>query len=78
MNTLERVRKILVDKLDVSEEEVVPPASIINDLKADSLDVVEIMMSLEDEFQIDIPDEDAEKITTVQQIVDYVDQKTSA
>jgi acyl carrier protein len=78
MSTFERVKKVLVEQLDVSEDEVVPPASIIDDLKADSLDVVEIIMGLEEEFDIEIPDDDAEKITTVQQIIDYVDAKTSA
>jgi acyl carrier protein len=72
------VKKVLVEQLDVSEEEVVPPASIIDDLKADSLDVVEIIMGLEEEFDIEIPDDDAEKITTVQQIIDYVDAKTNS
>jgi len=76
MTTFERVRKILVDQLgDISEDEVVPTASIVDDLGADSLDVVEIVMALEEEFEIEIPDEDAEKIKTVQQIVDYIEEK---
>jgi acyl carrier protein len=76
MTTFERVRKILVDQLgDISEDEVTPAASIVDDLGADSLDVVEIVMALEEEFEIEIPDEDAEKIKTVQQIVDYIDEK---
>lgn len=78
MNTFERVKKVLVEQLDVSEDEVVPTASIIDDLKADSLDVVEIIMALEEEFDVEIPDDDAEKITTVQQIIDYVEAKTNA
>ena len=78
MNTFERVRKVLVDQLDVSEDEVTPTASIVDDLGADSLDVVEIIMALEEEFDVEIPDEDAEKITTVQQIIDYVDEKAKA
>jgi acyl carrier protein len=78
MNTFDRVKKVLVEQLDVSEDEVVPPASIVDDLKADSLDVVEIIMGLEEEFDIEIPDEDAEKITTVQQIIDYVEAHPSA
>ncbi len=73
MNTFDRVKKVLVEQLDVSEDEIVPAASIVDDLKADSLDVVEIIMGLEEEFDIEIPDEDAEKITTVQQIIDYVE-----
>ena len=75
MNTLERVRKILCQQLDVSEDEVTPDASLVDDLSADSLDVVEILMELDTEFDIDIPDEDAEKITTVKQIVNYIEEK---
>jgi acyl carrier protein len=76
MTTFERVRKILVDQLgDISEAEVTPTASIVDDLGADSLDVVEIVMALEEEFEVEIPDEDAEQIKTVQQIVDYIDEK---
>jgi acyl carrier protein len=78
MNTFERVKKVLVDQLDVSEDEVTQQASIVDDLGADSLDVVEIIMGLEEEFDIEIPDEDAEKITTVQQIINYVDEKAKA
>lgn len=78
MNTFERVRKVLVDQLDVSEDEVTPTASIIDDLGADSLDVVEIIMGLEEEFDVEIPDEDAEKITTVNQIISYVDEKAKS
>ncbi len=78
MNTFDRVKKVLVEQLDVSEDEVVPEAAIIDDLKADSLDMVEIIMALEEEFDVEIPDEDAEKVTTVQQIVDYIDSKASA
>jgi acyl carrier protein len=66
---------VLVDQLDVSEDQVTPDASIIDDLGADSLDVVEIIMGLEEEFDIEIPDEEAEKLTTVHKIVDYVDSK---
>ncbi|HLH80640.1 MAG TPA: acyl carrier protein [Chthonomonas sp.] len=76
--TFDRVRKVLLERLDVTEEEIVPEASLVNDLKADSLDVVEIVLRLEDEFTIDIPDEDAEKIVTVQDIVDYIDKKAAA
>ena len=75
METFERVKKVLVEQLDVSEDEVTAQASIVDDLGADSLDVVEIVMGLEEEFDLEIPDEDAEKITTVQQIIDYVDAK---
>ncbi len=75
MTTFERVRKILVDQLgDIKEEEVTPQASIKDDLGADSLDVVEIVMGLEEEFEVTIPDTEAEKIITVQQIMDYVEK----
>lgn len=77
MNTFERVKKVLVEQLDVSEDEVTAQASIVDDLGADSLDVVEIIMGLEEEFDVEIPDEDAEKITTVQQIIDYVEAKAN-
>jgi acyl carrier protein len=78
MNTFDRVKKVLVEQLDVSEDEIVPAASIVDDLKADSLDVVEIIMGLEEEFDVEIPDEDAEKIMTVQQIIDYVEAPSKA
>ncbi|MEI6412873.1 MAG: acyl carrier protein [Pseudomonadota bacterium] len=68
----ERVKKIVIEQLGVKEEEVTSEASFVNDLGADSLDTVELVMALEDEFGTEIPDEDAEKITTVQQAVDYI------
>ena len=73
----ERVKKIVVEQLGVEDEEVVPSANFVDDLGADSLDLVELIMSLEEEFsdsskKIDIPDEDAEKILTVQDAVDYI------
>ena len=67
-----RVKAIIVDKLGVDENEVVTEASFTNDLGADSLDTVELVMALEEEFECEIPDEDAEKITSVQQAIDYV------
>ncbi len=73
--TFDRVKQVVVEQLDVAEDEVTPPASFVDDLGADSLDVVELVMGLEEEFDIEIPDEDAEKITTVQQAVDYIDAK---
>ncbi len=73
MSTIEeRVIKIVVEQLGVKEEEVVPTASFVDDLGADSLDTVELVMALEEEFETEIPDEEAEKITTVQQAIDYV------
>jgi len=71
----ERVKKIVVDQLGVKEEEVTVKASFVDDLGADSLDTVELVMALEEEFEMEIPDEDAEKITTVQQAVDYIKGK---
>ena len=68
----ERVRKIVVEQLGVSEDEVTADASFIDDLGADSLDTVELVMALEEEFETEIPDEQAENITTVKQAVDYV------
>lgn len=75
MSTFDRVKKVLVEQLDVDEDAVTQNASIVDDLGADSLDVVEIIMGLEEEFDVEIPDEDAEKITTVQQIITYVEEK---
>jgi acyl carrier protein len=73
MSTIEeRVKKIVVEQLGVKEDEVTPNASFVDDLGADSLDTVELVMALEEEFECEIPDEEAEKITTVQQAVDYV------
>ncbi|KOR31879.1 acyl carrier protein [Achromatium sp. WMS3] len=69
---VERVKKIIVEQLEVSEEEVVPEASFVDDLGADSLDTVELVMALEEEFDTEIPDEEAEKITTVQAAIDYI------
>lgn len=72
---LERVKKIIVDKLGVSESEITLEASFTNDLGADSLDTVELIMSFEKEFNISIPDEEAEKITTVGQAIKYLEDK---
>ena len=68
----DRVKKIIVDQLGVEEDLVTPEASFVDDLGADSLDTVELVMALEEEFETEIPDEEAEKITTVQQAVDYI------
>ncbi len=71
----ERLKKIIVDQLGVDESDVVPSASFVEDLNADSLDLVELIMSLEEEFKLQISDEDAEKITTVQEAEDYIEQQ---
>ncbi|MGV6851171.1 MAG: acyl carrier protein [bacterium] len=68
----ERVKKIVMEQLDVKAEEVTTSSSFVDDLGADSLDTVELVMALEEEFECEIPDEDAEKIGTVQQAIDYV------
>ena len=68
----EKVKAIIVEQLGADESEVTPEAHFIDDLGADSLDTVELVMALEEEFECEIPDEDAEKITTVQQAIDYV------
>jgi len=68
----ERVKKIVIEQLGVKEEEVTNEASFVADLGADSLDTVELVMALEEEFETEIPDEEAEKITTIQQAIDYI------
>ena len=78
MSTFDRVKKVVVEQLEVSEEEVTPTASFVDDLGADSLDVVELVMGLEEEFDIEIPDEDAEKIATVGDAIAYIDDKTKS
>jgi acyl carrier protein len=70
----DRLKKIIVDQLGVDESEVVPSASFVEDLNADSLDLVELIMSLEEEFKLQISDEDAEKITTVQEADEYIEE----
>ena len=79
MSIEEQVKKIVEDQLGVKEEAVTADASFVDDLGADSLDSVELVMALEEEFECEIPDEEAEKITTVQQAIDYVkDRRGSA
>ncbi len=73
----ERVKKIIVEQLGVKEEDARNDASFVDDLGADSLDTVELVMALEEEFECEIPDEEAEKITTVQQAIDYVNAHSS-
>ena len=70
--TEERVIKLVCEQLGVKEEEVTSEASFVEDLGADSLDTVELVMALEEEFETEIPDEDAEKITTVKEAIDYI------
>ncbi len=71
----EKVKKIIVEQLGVDEEDVTPDASFVDDLGADSLDTVELVMAFEEEFGIEIPDEDAEKILTVQNVIDYIKER---
>ena len=73
MSTLDKVKEVIIDKLGVEEDKIVPEASFVDDLGADSLDTVELIMQLEEEFGIEIPDEDAEKMTTVKSAVDYIE-----
>jgi len=72
----ERVRKIVIEQLGVTEEQATNAASFVDDLGADSLDTVELVMALEEEFECEIPDEEAENITTIQQAIDYVNAHT--
>jgi len=76
-NVAERVKKIIVDKLGVDENEVTNEANFIQDLGADSLDTVELIMEFEKEFDVSIPDEQAEKIQTVGQAIEYLEARTS-
>ncbi|WP_270688685.1 acyl carrier protein [Aeromonas sp. D3] len=71
-NIEERVKKIIIEQLGVKEEDIKNAASFVDDLGADSLDTVELVMALEEEFDTEIPDEEAEKITTVQAAIDYI------
>ena len=73
----ERVKKIVVEQLGVSDDQVTPDASFVDDLGADSLDTVELVMALEEEFEAEIPDDEAEKITTVKQAVEFIQKNTN-
>lgn len=78
MSIEEKIKKIICEQLEVNEKDVVPEASFVDDLGADSLDQVELIMAMEEEFDISIPDEDAEKIVTVQQAIDYIKEAVGA
>ncbi len=78
MGVEEKVRDIIVEQLGVAPDEVVPEASLIDDLGADSLDIVELVMAIEEEFDLEISDDDAEKIQTIGDAITYVDEKTKA
>ena len=76
MNTADKIKEAIIDKLGVEESQIVPEASFIDDLGADSLDTVELIMALEEEFDLEIPDDDAEGLTTVKAVIDYIEDKT--
>jgi acyl carrier protein len=78
MTVSEKVKKMIVDQLGVSESEVIDEAKFIDDLGADSLDIVELIMALEDEYGLEIPDEDAEKIETVGDAIKYIEEHLAA
>lgn len=75
METFEKVAEITTEQLGVDESTITPDSSFINDFEADSLDLVELMMALEEEYDIEIPDEEAEKISTVGEAVDYINKR---
>ena len=77
MATEDKVKSIIVEQLGVKAEDITPESSFINDLGADSLDTVELVMALEEEFGIEIPDEEAEKISTVGDAIKYIEEKTN-
>ena len=77
MSVADRVKSIIVEQLGVDAEEVTPTASFTDDLGADSLDIVELVMAFEEEFGLEIPDEEAEKIATVQDATDYIERNAS-
>ena len=74
-NIEERVKEIIADQLGISVDQIKPESKFVDDLGADSLDVVELIMAFEEEFDVEIPDEDAEKIATVQDVLDYIAEK---
>ncbi len=76
MNIEKKIKHIIAEQLSISEDEVASEASFIDDLGADSLDIVELVMAMEEEFEMEIPDEDAEKLLSVQDVIDYVKKRT--
>ncbi len=75
MSTDKKIKQIIAEQLGLNEEEIVDGASLLDDLGADSLDIVELVMAMEEEFEMEIPDEDAEKIVTVKDVIDYVKRR---
>jgi acyl carrier protein len=75
MSVLEKIKKIVSEQLDVDPEQVVPEASFVDDLGADSLDLTELIMAMEDEFGMEIDDEEAQKLRTVQDVINYIESK---
>lgn len=78
MSIQDRVKKIIAEQLSVSDDKVVPEASFVGDLGADSLDTVELVMALEEQFETEIPDEDAQKILTVQDAINYINARVGS
>ncbi|MFP3981117.1 MAG: acyl carrier protein [Desulfobacterales bacterium] len=78
MNIEDKVKKLIAEKLEVDPGDVVPKASLIDDLGADSLAIVEMIMTMEEEFDIEVPDEDAEQLRTVEDAIKYIQKKTQA
>lgn len=78
MTIEEKVKKLIAEKLEVDANEVVPQASLVDDLGADSLALVELIMTMEEEFDIEVPDDDAEKLVTVEYAINYIKEKTAA
>jgi acyl carrier protein len=74
----DQIKEIIIDQLGVSEDEIVPEASFIDDLGADSLDIVELVMAMEEAFDVEIPDDDAEKIQTIGDAISYLKEKLAA
>lgn len=78
MSIDKKIKQIIAEQLGLNEDEILDEASLIDDLGADSLDIVELVMAMEEEFEMEIPDEDAEKIASVKDVIDYVKKRTQA